>query len=233
MNRKKIAVIGLGDFGKQLVKYLHQEGHEVVAIDRNIDLVNEVKDYSSNAIAIDSTDEVAMRSEGLEEMDFVVLAVADDFETLVITSDILKRMNVKEIIARYQTELHIRILKMLGIVNIFNPEERAAENMSEMFGHRNIKGSMILSEEYRISELLVPEFFVGKTISEIGLKDKYSLLLITIKRTKQSPKNNKRQSDEKQIETIGIPNANTSFRSKDIMVVFGNHEDIEKFLNLI
>ena len=34
MNRKKIAVIGLGDFGKELVKCLYEEKHEVIAIDK-------------------------------------------------------------------------------------------------------------------------------------------------------------------------------------------------------
>ncbi len=232
MNKKKIAVIGLGDFGIELVKSLYNEGHEVIAIDKDIDRVDMIKDYSYNAISIDSTDEQAMKSQGLDELDYVILAVADDFETLIITADILKRIVVKEIIARYQTDLHIRILKMLGITNVFNPEERAARNMSEMFGHSSIKGSIILSENYRIAELLVPEFFEGKTIFEIGLKEKYNLLLITIKRTKQTVKG-KRKDDEIKIETIGIPNSETSFRNKDIMVVFGLHENIEKFLNRI
>jgi trk system potassium uptake protein TrkA len=232
MKNKKIAVIGLGDFGKQLVRCLNDEGHEIIAIDKNIDHINEIKDFCTNAIAIDSTDETAMKAQGLEEMDYVVLAVADDFETLIITSDILKNLGVKEIIARYQTELHIRILKMLGITNIFNPEEKAARNMSEMFVHSNIKGSMIISEEFRIAELLVPSFFIGKSVSEVGLKEKHNLLLITVKRLKSITKL-KRRSDDQIIETLGIPSANTVFREKDIMVVFGNHLDVEKFLNII
>ncbi|MBP9888524.1 MAG: TrkA family potassium uptake protein [Leptospiraceae bacterium] len=232
MNRKKIAVIGLGDFGKELVKCLYEEKHEVIAIDLNMELVEEIKDFCTNAVCLDSTDESAMLAQGLEDFDYVILATADDFETLVITSDILKRIGVKEIIARYQTPLHIRILKMLGITHIFNPEERAAKNMAEMFGHANIKGSIILSEEYRIAELVVPDFFNGKSITEVKLKEKYNLLLVTIKRYKNHSKN-KRREDDAILETLGIPSANTIFRSKDIMVVFGNHEDVEKFLNLI
>jgi len=101
-----------------------------------------------------------------------------------------------------------------------------------MFGHANIKGSIILSEEYRIAELIVPEFFNGKTIMEVKLKEKYNLLLVTIKRYKNATKG-KRREDEPVLETLGIPSAETVFRAKDIMVVFGNHKDVEKFLNLI
>ncbi|MDX1961482.1 MAG: TrkA family potassium uptake protein [Leptospiraceae bacterium] len=231
MKRKKIAVIGLGDFGKELVKCLHEERHEVIAIDKEMELIDEIKDFTTNAIRMDCTDEQAMKAQGLEEFDYVILATADDFETLIITSDILKRIGVKEIIARYQTELHVRILKMLGITSIFNPEERAAKNMAEMFAHANMKGSMMISEEFRIAELLVPEIFVGKTLEEVKLKEIYSLLLITIKRYKQTA--GKRKEDAPTLETMGIPNNKTTFKTNDIMVVFGNHDDVEKFLNSI
>jgi trk system potassium uptake protein TrkA len=232
MKGKKIAVIGLGDFGKELVKCLFIEGHEVVAIDKDMELIEDIKDNCTEAVCLDATDESALKSQGLEDFDYVILAVADDFETLIITSDILKRIGAKEIIARYQTELHVRILRMLGITNIFNPEERAAKNMSEMFAHKSLKGSTILSENFRIAEVVVPEFFVGKVLTDVKLKEKYNLLLITIKRFKSANKM-KRKEDVVALETLGIPSNDMTFRKGDIMVLFGSHNDMEKFLKLI
>ncbi|MCB1143554.1 MAG: TrkA family potassium uptake protein [Leptospiraceae bacterium] len=229
MNEKKIAVIGLGGFGKELVKCLHEEQHEVMAIDVNKDLIEDIKEDCTNAVCLDATDENVMKAQGLNEFDFVILAVADDFETLIITADILKRIGVKEIIARYQTELHVRILKMLGITHIFNPEEKAAKNMAEMFSHSNMRGSTIITEEFRIAELIVPKNFVGKTLGEVKLKEKYKLLLITIKRSKPNPLA-KRKGDQPIEESIGIPSLHTQFRNNDVMVVFGAHDDVEKFL---
>ncbi|NUM41867.1 MAG: TrkA family potassium uptake protein, partial [Leptospiraceae bacterium] len=208
------------------------EGHEVVAIDKNEEVIHEIRNDSTNAICLDSTEEDALKSQGLDEMDFVVLAVADDFETLIITADILKRIGVREIHARYQTDLHIRILKMLGITNIFNPEENAAKNMGEQFGYSNIKGNTIISDEYRISDIIVPDFFVGKTVEEVGLKENYGLLLVTIKRYRVNSQA-KRKSDDMILEVLGIPLATTPFRSKDIISVFGKHEDVEYFLENI
>jgi len=229
MKRRKIAVIGLGDFGRQLVKCLYEEKQEVIAIDKNMELIEEIKDYCTDAIRMDATDEAAMRSLGLDDFDCVVLAVADDFETLIITSDILKRIGVKEIIARYQTELHVRILKMLGITHIFNPEERAARNMAEMFRHTNLKGNMIIADDFRISEIVVPDFFVGKTLADVQLKEVHELLLVTVKRYKLFSKQ-KRRDDAPIQETLGIPSSNFIFRQGDIMVVFGKDDAIEKFL---
>ncbi|MCB1178609.1 MAG: TrkA family potassium uptake protein [Leptospiraceae bacterium] len=230
MKLKKIAVIGLGGFGQELVKCLYEEGHEVVAIDREMELIEAIKDSCTNAICMDATDEYAMKAQAFENFDFVVLAVADDFETLILASDILKRIGVKEIIARYQTELHIRILKMLGITHVFNPEERAAQNMAEMFRHKNMRGNMIIAENYRIAEMVVPDFFVGKTLTEVKLKEVHKLLLITIKRSKNNPKF-KRKEDTAIYETQGIPPYNMTFKENDIMVVFGEDDDVEKFLD--
>jgi trk system potassium uptake protein len=229
VKKKKIAVIGLGDFGQQLVKCLHEEKQEVVAIDKDMELIEDIKDYCTDAIRMDATDEGAMRSLGLDDFDYVVLAVADDFETLIITSDILKKIGVKEIIARYQTELHVRILKMLGITHIFNPEERAARNMSEMFRHANLKGNLIIADNFRIAEIVVPEFFIGKALTEVKLKEEHQLLLVTIKRYKVNPKN-KRRDDNMIQETIGIPHIHFIFRQGDVMVVFGEDAAVEKFL---
>lgn len=229
MKKRKIAVIGLGDFGQQLVKCLHEERQEVVAIDKDMDLIEDIKDYCTDAIRMDATDEAAMRALGLDDFDSVVLAVADDFETLIITSDILKRIGVREIIARYQTELHVRILKMLGITHIFNPEERAARNMAEMFRHSHLKGNMIIADDFRIAEIVVPDFFIGKALTDVKLKEAHQLLLVTIKRYKTATKQ-KRKDDNPIQETIGIPPNNFIFRHGDIMVVFGKDDAIEKFL---
>ena len=86
--------------------------------------------------------------------------------------------------------------------------------MAEMFGHANIKGSIILSEEYCIAELLVPEFFNGKTIMDVKLKEKYNLLFNYIKRYKTTLKANAAKT-KPFLETLGIPSAETVFRSKD------------------
>lgn len=201
----------------------------MIAIDKDEEVIHDIRNDCTNAVCLDSTEADALKSQGLDEMDSVILAVADDFETLIITADALKRIGVKEIHARYQTDLHVRILKMLGITNIFNPEENAAKNMGEQFGYSNIKGNTIISDEYRISDVIIPEFFVGKTIEEVGLKENYNLHLITVKRYRANPKA-KRRNDDMIQEVLGIPSKTLPFRSKDIISVFAKHEDVEYFL---
>ncbi len=49
----KIAVIGLGRFGMSLARNLQANGAQVIAIDRNLDLVNTVKDEIDLAVRLE------------------------------------------------------------------------------------------------------------------------------------------------------------------------------------
>lgn len=104
---------------------IFRKGHEVLAIDNIHEEIEEIKDKCTAAVCLDATDENALRSQGLEDMDAVLISVAEKFEILIICADILKRLGVKEIYAGYKTPLHKRILRMICIQHIFNPEKKS------------------------------------------------------------------------------------------------------------
>lgn len=222
MLKKKIGVIGLGDFGLALVRALHHAGHEVTAIDRKMEVIESVSDYCTHPVCLDSTDERALKSQGVEDLEDVIIAAADDFETLIVTADILKRICRGRITVRYRTPLQMKILEMLGLRAIFNPEEKAAINMSEQFGYRGLRQNTILSDEYKVIEVAAPASLIDVPLARSGLKTKYRLNLITIKRVKQG------ETVEK---IIGIPEGNTVVRKNDILILFGHNHDIEHFLD--
>ncbi|MGV3667407.1 MAG: potassium channel family protein [Leptospira bouyouniensis] len=229
MQRKKIAVIGIGSFGKLFVRYLFEDGHEVIAIDKDPVIIDSIKDYVTVAVALDATDEHALRSQGIGDVDYAVLALADDFETSIICADSLKKSGVKQIYARYQTELQKKVLELLGIRDLFNPEERAARSMAETFSFVGMRSSFLLSDEYSVVEVTVPKRYINKTIAEADLRHKYNINVITIKR----PLTNnelKRASDSKTEKILGIPHGNTILKEDDIVVLFGSQADLTKFL---
>lgn len=230
MIRKKIAVIGLGNFGRVLVERLFLEGHEVLAIDHDPEIIDEIKDVTTAAVILDATDENAMRSQGLEEMDVVVISVAESFETLVIASDILKKIHVKEIHARYKSPLQKRILKMIGVDQVFNPEEKAATNMAESLRHQGILSNLLLSEEYRIAEVKIPDVFVGSSIESANLREEYNLNIITIKRKIRNP-DRRRNVDEEEEQILGTPVSQDKLKTNDVLMVFGRQADINRFLD--
>ncbi|MDZ4728140.1 MAG: TrkA family potassium uptake protein [Leptospira sp.] len=229
MERKKIAVIGLGSFGSLFAKYLFEEGHEVLAIDKNEDIIDEIKDFSTIAVSLDATDESALLAQGIEEMDIVVIALADDFETSVICADLLKKRGVTNIYARYQTPLQHKILGLLGVRNLFNPEEKAARSMAEMLGYSSMRANFALSDEYNVVEVNVPKRYIDKSIAEADIRHKYDINIITIKRFIVN-KESKRASDAKIEKILGIPHGNMILRADDVLVIFASQSSLTKFL---
>ncbi|TGM37634.1 TrkA family potassium uptake protein [Leptospira biflexa] len=229
MQRKKIAVIGIGSFGKLFVRYLFEDGHEVIAIDKDPVIIDSIKEHVTVAVTLDATDEHALRSQGIGDVDYAVIALADDFETSIICADSLKKSGVKQIYARYQTQLQKKVLELLGIRDLFNPEERAAMSMAETFSFVGMRSSFLLSDEYSVVEVTVPKRYINKTIAEADLRHKYNINVITIKRP-LTDKETKRASDSKTEKILGIPHGNTVLREEDIVVLFGSQSDLSKFL---
>ncbi|MCS6985798.1 MAG: TrkA family potassium uptake protein [Leptospiraceae bacterium] len=222
--RRKIVVIGLGEFGRCLVPYLHREGHEVMAIDINMERVEAVKDECTLAVCVDCTDEKAMRELDLENFDTAIIAISVNFETLLVAADILKKLAIPTIIARYRTELQKRILAMLGITEIFNPEEKAAQSMAEMFRHEGVKESFFVGENFRIIEVKCPEGLLGLKVKDLHLEEEYQIRLISIRRTLEGRK-------ERRI--VGIVSPETTFREDDELLLFGQAKDLDRFLDAL
>ncbi len=215
----KLAVIGLGDFGRELVKRLAQEGHEVLAVDVSLEIVESLADAATSAVALDSTDEKAMRTLNLEDMDAVILASSQSFETLIVTADLLRKIGVRRIFARYRTALHKRILGMLGIADIFNPEERAAANMAESFSHAGFHQTIRVWDSFQVTELEAPAAYGGQTLAESGLRSGYGLNALALKR------------GDGEKERILIPGDDTVLRAGDRLLVFARDESIDRFVD--
>ena len=69
----KYAVIGLGRFGSGLARALAGAGAEVIAIDRQSKPVDRVRDEVTLAVRLDSTDEEALRSQGVGDVDAAIV----------------------------------------------------------------------------------------------------------------------------------------------------------------
>ena len=61
---KQFAVIGLGRFGTSVAKTLSEKEQQVIAIDKNEELVQGVMEYVTKAVCLDATDEKAVKSVG-------------------------------------------------------------------------------------------------------------------------------------------------------------------------
>ncbi|NJO02476.1 MAG: TrkA family potassium uptake protein [Bacteroidia bacterium] len=225
----KFAVIGLGQFGLAIARSLAKEGAEVMAIDNNPERVELIKDDVAHAVSLDATDQKVLEAQNIQDIDAVVVAIGEDFEALLMATVQLMELGVERIIARAANDQQRMILEKLGIKEILSPEEEVGRTLAKMLLNPNIKSFLPLPDGYEIVEINTPKRAADKTVSEIDLRRKYNLNLITIKRIFDESKDGKIVQTE---HIIGVPRPDTILYETDILIVLGKSKDVDKFVQL-
>ena len=111
---KRVVVVGLGIFGFNIAKDLYENGIEVIAIDKDKDIIQRIRDYSTKAIPADGTDKEVIDSLGLQEDDIVIISFGEDLAASTLITLHLKELKVKHIIVKAPNEDHKRVLEKVG-----------------------------------------------------------------------------------------------------------------------
>ena len=178
----RYAVIGLGKFGATVVRTLHERGHEVVAIDRDRNRVQEVRDTSTQAIEANCTDQDTLLALGLQDADAVVVSLGEQMDASILVTLYLKELGLKEIVVKAVSEDHGKILHLIGATEIVHPERDTARRVARGLGLRSIVEYLPLAADSSLVEVQVPAEFVGKTLSELEIRKRYQVLVVAIKR---------------------------------------------------
>jgi trk system potassium uptake protein TrkA len=212
---KRVVVIGLGIFGSQLARQLYESGLEVVAIDKNRDVVQRIKDHSTKSVLADATDKEVLESIGIDAKDTVVISFGEDLSASTLLTLYLKEMKVKEIIVKVPNEDYKRILLKVGASEAIIPEREMANKVARSIISPNVLEYLPISEDYTIVELAPPTTFIGKSLADLDLRKKYNLQVIAIR----DVLDNKMQL---------VPRASAIIKDSDVMVIIGKEEDIRK-----
>lgn len=229
MKENKFCVIGLGYFGEHLVKELVQQGAEVIAIDKNEERLNLIKDIVSFAISLNTTNEKEMKKLGLEDVNAAIVAIGEEFEDSIVTTAILKNIGVKRVITRILNPIHEKLLNALEVSETLVPEAFAANHLAKRLMLPEVIEMFSISKEHSIFEIGVPKWMIGKSVFEVEIRQKYSLNIVTIKR-KIEKGNIVRKKNETII--IGTIMPTHIFTEDDILVLFGKETDFTKFINV-
>ncbi|MEJ5287416.1 MAG: Trk system potassium uptake protein TrkA [Candidatus Kapaibacterium sp.] len=228
---KKFCVIGLGYFGYNLALRLSELGAEVLAIDNHQDVIDRISDKVAHAVCMNATDERALKSLGLKDMDAVIVAIGEGFESSILTTAVLQEIGVKKIYNRVTSPIHERILRLMNVTEILLPEAEAAEQLANRLMIPGVLNYYFITEEYGIFEIETPEKFFDKTLAEIQLRNKYNLNLITLKKLKKA-RGLLSRGEHEEFEVVGVPTPELVLSEGTIMVLFGKEEDVKNLLNV-
>jgi trk system potassium uptake protein TrkA len=213
--QQRVIVIGLGIFGFNIVRDLYAGGFEVIAVDKNKDAIQRVRDCSTKAIQADGTDKEIMEAIGIQEDDVVIISFGEDLAAATLTTLHLKQMKVKTIIVKAPNEEHKLILEKVGATEVMIPEKEIAHKVAKSLISPNVLDYLPLSDDYMISEMAPPNSFLGKSIAQLQLRSRYHIEVIAI-RDIVSDKINM------------VPRADVVIKDGDVLVMVGKEKDIQQ-----
>lgn len=168
--RKQYAVFGLGSFGESVAVALQELGCEVVVVDNRMERIEDISPYVSYAVQADIEDPEVIRSLGARNLDGVVVAVADDMEASIMATLVSKEIGVPYVLAKAKNELHAKVLKKIGAYSIIFPEKEIGQSVARNLVSGEFVDWISLSPDYSITEIQVPEKWIGKSLSEIDVR---------------------------------------------------------------
>ncbi|MBP7828613.1 MAG: TrkA family potassium uptake protein [Kiritimatiellae bacterium] len=224
---RQIGIIGLGLFGQTLARELADRGVQVLAMDRDRDLVEEIKEDVTHAVQLDSTDEAALQAVGIKDMDVVAVCIGEDIEANLLTTILLKKLGIRRVWVRAISPLQREILKALEVDEVINMEEEMGRITAAGLASAGIARHIPLSRGHSIAEIEVPAAFVGQPIRRIAPREKYHVNIIAIK--KPVPRINEQGERLLEEDYDDVPSPDEPLEEGHKLLVAGRNEDIEKF----
>lgn len=214
---KTVLLIGLGRFGFQMAMKLNELKHEVMAIDKDENRVNNALPYVTNALIGDTTDEDFLESLGIDNYDVCIVTIGEDFQSSLETTSLLKELGAKLVVSRAARDVHAKFLLRNGADDIIYPAKEIASWTAIRFTSDHIFDYLEINEDYSIFEVSIPESWIGRAIGEIDIRKKFDISILGIKRNgKLSMK----------------ITADTVLNSDETILVLGHIKDLQKCFHI-
>lgn len=224
----KYIIVGMGNFGASLAKKLTALGHEVIGLDKSMEKVELMKDKIAQAVCLDTTDPEAVRILPLRDADCVIIAIGEDDGASIMSTAVMKQMQVRRLISRAVSRLQMTVLEAMGVEEIVHPEEESAERLARSLDLEGVIDSFSLTGTHNIVEARVPARYIGTTIEKAGFRQKYHLNILTI--LKSAMEANEIGVKRRKTQVLGVVTPDTVLEEGDILVVYGKTKDIKRLL---
>lgn len=177
---KTYAVFGLGRYGRAVAEELVENGADVIAVDRNEELVNDAAQFIPVCKCADVTDPEVIDMLDIAEVDVVIIAMANNLEATVMAITLCKEVGVKTVIAKCVEEMHGKIFYRVGADKVVFPEKEAGTRLGKNLLSSGFVDIIELSKNVSMVELEMKPQWVGKNLIELHLRKKYSVNVVAV-----------------------------------------------------
>ncbi len=204
---KSYVVIGMGRFGAEVARRLCELGCEVLAVDKQSELIQPMGDVVTQAVVADATDKEVLRALGVKDFDCAVVAIGNSLSDSVLATMNLKELGVGYIVCKAHDATHRQVLMKLGADQVVIPEQENALRLARSLSSFNVLDYIELSDDYGIIDVPAPGSWVDKTLKELNVRAQLGVNILAVKQGGQ----------------INVsPSADYAIRQGDVMVVLGD-----------
>ncbi len=214
---KSILLIGVNCFGSLLARQFHEQGHQVMAVDKDEERINKILPFVTDAQIGDSTNEAFLRTLGVNNYDVCIVTIGGDFQSSLETTSLLKELGGKLVVSRADREVQAKFLLRNGADEVINPEKQVAEWAAIRYASNHILDYIKLDDDHAIYEVPIPRDWAGKSIGQIDIRKRYG---ITIMAVKENGKMNLSVTPE------------TVLHGNKTMLILGEQRSIQKYFHI-
>ena len=214
---KSVLLIGLGRFGRGVAEKLNELHHQVLAVDKNEERVNEILPLVTDAQIGDATSETFLRSLGVDNFDVCIVTIGEDFQSSLETTSLLKELGAKKVVSRASREVHKKFLLRNGADDVVYPEGQLAAWTAIRHTTEHVLDYIALDSEYAIYDLSVPAEWHGKTVGGLDIRRKYNLNILAVRGDGQPSM---------------VVTGDTMLQENQTILVLGKWKDVQKCFRL-
>ena len=208
-----VLVIGLGRFGSATAEQLVKQGREVLAIERDPDLVQKASGKLTHVVQADATNIDALKQLGAQDFSAAVVGVGTSIESSVLITVNLVDLGIEHLWVKAITPAHGKILTRIGANHVIYPEADAGQRAAHLVGGRMLD-FIEFDDGFAIVKMHPPKETQGFTLGEANVRAKYGVTVVGVK----SPG-----------EDFTYAQPDTKVSSRDTLIVAGHVDLLERF----
>lgn len=213
MARKSFAVIGMGRFGQSVVEELIKKDVDVLVIDKDPERISKMSQIATHAVTLDTTDVQALKEVGINSIDCVVVAIGKDLQSSILTTLILKDLDVETVIVKVQNADHAKVVEKLGADEIIQPEQQSGKRLASKIVSDNVLDYIDLNDSHSFIVVNATKKIIDSTIINLDVRNRFKINVVAVRRG----------------DDVIIPNADTMIEPGDQLLLIGNNSDLDKF----
>lgn len=213
MPRKSFAVIGMGRFGQSVVAELIKQEVDVLVIDKDPERIAKMSKIATHAVTLDTTDVQSLKEVGISSIDHVVVSIGKDLQSSILTTLVLKNLNVSRITVKVQDRNHALIVEKLGADEIIQPEQQSGKRLASKIVSDNVLDYIDLNESHSFIDVKATAKIIESTVINLDVRNRFKINIVAVRRNGD----------------IIIPDADTVIEEKDQLLLIGHNNDLAKF----